>query len=598
MEGLDQDIRDHLEREIQDNIERGMSPEEAQYAALRKFGNITRVKEDTREVWSVVWLEQLLQDARIGVRMLWKSPELTVAAVLAITLGVGMNVGIFSILNGVALRLLPIPRAEQIASGSQIFHKRTARNTHGETSMFSYSEYLEYRNHNHVFTGLVAYEPFIEATLLGAAVQQVLGTATTCNYFDVLDEHPAHGRGFVDSDCAAPGENAVVVVSDDLWRSRFAADPLFLGKRIILNHRAYTVIGIARPGFRGTEPIPSAFWVPITMQEALEPGQDRLADDNMSWLALLGRIKTGISMEEIRADLGVIAGRIDHLHPGRRTSLAVHTARFLGRPEEREALLPISSAILVAFGLILLLACANVANLLLARASLRYREIALRQAMGASRWRLVRQMLTESLMLSLVGGALGSMVAFSCLPNFLRFVISHLPRPLPTVTVKVSPDIHVIGYALVLTLITGVTFGLVPALHNSRLDLNAALKEGGAYFDFGNRSRRLLRNTLVGAQIGLSMVLLLAAGLLLRGLYHAQTIDPGFETKDVAAIFLNLREQGYDVNRATAFMRRLRERVAGLPGVIEVAQAECAPLSHDFSADYFTVPGLAGPKDF
>ena len=593
IEGLDQDIRDHLEREIQDNIERGMSPEEAQYAALRKFGNITRVKEDTREVWSVVWLEQLLQDARIGVRMLWKSPELTVAAVLAITLGVGVNVGIFSILNGVALRLLPIPRAEQIASVSQIFHKRTARNTHGETSMFSYSEYLEYRNHNHVFTGLVAYEPFIEATLLGATVQQVLGTATTCNYFDVLDEHPAHGRGFVDSDCAAPGENAVVVVSADLWRSRFAADPLFLGKRIILNRRAYTVIGIARPGFGGTEPIPSAFWVPITMQEALEPGQDRLADDNMSWLALLGRIKTGISMEEIRADLGVIAGRIDHLHPGRRTSLAVHTARFLGRPEEREALLPISSLILVAFALILLLACANVANLLLARASVRYREIALRQAMGASRWRLVRQMLTESLMLSLVGGALGSMVAFSCLPNFMRFLISHLPRPLPTVTVKVSPDIHEIGYALVLTLITGVTFGLVPALQNSRLDLNAALKEGGAYFDFGNRSRRLLRNTLVGAQIGFSMVLLLAAGLLLRGLYHAQTIDPGFDTKNVASIFLNLRQQGYDVNRATAFMRRLRERVTRLPGVIEVAQAECAPLSHDFSADYFTVPGRA-----
>ncbi|MFZ0594573.1 MAG: ABC transporter permease [Bryobacteraceae bacterium] len=591
MEGLDEDIRDHLEREIQDNIERGMSPEEAQYAALRKFGNISRVREDTREVWSVVWLEQLLEDARIGIRMLWKSPELSVAAVLAITLGVGVNVGIFSVLNGVALRLLPIPRAEQIASVSQIFHGRTSRNTHGETSMFSYSEYMEYRDHNHVFTGLVAYEPFIEASPAGAAVQRVLGAAASCNYFDVLDEHPAHGRAFVDSDCAAPGESAAVVVSDDLWRGRFAADPSFLGKRIILNRRAYTVIGIARPGFGGTDLIPSAFWVPITMQKALEPGQDRLADDNMSWLALLGRIKTGISLEQIRTDLGVIAGRIDHLHPGRRTSLAVHIARFLGSPEEREVLLPISSVILVAFGLILLLACANVANLLLARASVRYREIALRQAMGASRWRLVRQMLTESLMLSLVGGGLGSMLAFLCLPTFMRFVISHLPRPFPTVAVNVSPDVHVIGYAFVLTLITGVAFGLAPALQNSRFELNAALKEGGAYFDFGNRRRRLLRNVLVGAQIAFSMVLLLAAGLLLRGLYHAQTVDPGFDTKNVAAIFLNLREQGYDVNRATAFMRRLRERATGLPGVVEVAQAECAPLSHDFSADYFAVPG-------
>jgi macrolide transport system ATP-binding/permease protein len=591
LEELDQDIRDHLESETQDNLDRGMSPEEARHAALRKFGNVTRVKEETWQVWSVVWLEQLLQDTRFGLRTLWRSPGLTVAAVLAIALGIGVNVGVFSVLNGVALRLLPIPRAEQIVSVNQIFHGRFSRNTHGEGSMFSYAEYLDYRDHNHVFTGLVAYEPFVEATLAGGDVQQLLGTATSCNYFEVLSERPAHGRGFASSDCAAPGENAVVVVSDDLWRGKFAGDPSLVGKRIILNRTAYTVVGIARPGFTGTELIPSAFWAPITMQKALEPGIDRLADANMSWLALLGRTKDGITMQQVRADLDVIAGRIDRLHPGRTTSLAIHTATFFSSPEEREFLIPAASVVLAAFALVLLIACANVANLLLARASVRQREIALRLSIGASRWRLVRQLLTESLLLSLAGGVLGSVVAFWSFVKITQLVVSHLPHGLPAITLNVAPNLHVLAYALLLTVLTGIAFGLIPALQSSRLDLNTTMKGDGTVPGSGKRSRRLLLNTLVGSQVAVCMVLLLAAGLLLRGLYYAQTVNPGFEEKNVAQVFLNLGTQGYNENRATAFIARLRERIRGYPGVIDVAQAECAPLSHDFSADHFSIPG-------
>lgn len=594
LDDLDMDIRDHLERETQDNIDRGMLPEEARHAALRKFGNVTRVKEQTWEVWNPVWLEQLLQDVRFGLRTLWRSPGLTIAAVLAIALGIGVNVGVFSVVNGLALRLLPIPHAEQLVSVNQIFHGRFMRNTHNGANRFSYAEYLDYRDHNHVFTGLVAYDDSIEATLAGGTARQVLGTAASCNYFDVLREHPAQGRGFVDSDCAAPGQNAVVVVSNDFWRGSFAADPSFLGKRITLNRNAYTVVGIAPRGFTGTEPIASAFWVPITMQKTLEPGLDRLADDNLSWLALLGRTQPGVTMQQVRADLDVIAGRRDQRHPGRTTSLAIGKATFFSSPEEREFLIPVASVVLAAFALVLLIACANVANLLLARASVRNKEIALRLSIGASRWRLVRQLLTESLLLSLAGGLLGSLIAFWSSRTIMRLLMSHLPHDVPSgVTLNVAPDTRVLAFSLLLTLLTGIAFGLIPALQSSRLDLNTAMKADGTTGVAGKKSGRFLLDALVGAQVAVCMVPLLAAGLLMRGLYYAQTVDPGFEEKNVAQMFLNLTAQGYDEQRASGFIGRLLERIRALPGVVEVAQAECAPLSHDISGDHFTIPGRA-----
>jgi macrolide transport system ATP-binding/permease protein len=594
---LEQDIRDHLQRETQDNIDRGMSPEDARYAAIRKFGNVARVKEQTWEVWSVVWFEQLLQDLSFGARTLLRSPGLTVAAVLAIALGIGINVGIFSVLNGLALRLLPVPRAQELVSVNQIFHfqGRGDRLIHNDSSWFSYSEYQDYRDHNDVFSGLVAYEPYIEATLRDADVREVLGTLASCNYFDVLIEHPAQGRGFADSDCVSRGANAVVVVSDALWRGKFAADPSLIGKKIVLNQTAYIVIGIARPGFTGTEPIPSAFWAPLTMQLALEPGIDRLSSENMSWLALLGRTRPGVTMGDVRADLGVIAARIDQHHSGprRATSLAIHAARFFSSPDQRSILIPAASVVLAAFALVLLIACANVANLLLARASVRQKEIALRLSMGAGRWRLVRQLLTESLLLSLAGGVLGSAIAFWSFIRMTQLVTSHLPHDFPPIDVNVAPNLEVLTYALILSLVTGIAFGLFPALRSSRLDLNSTIKGDGAQFGASKKSGRLLLDTLVGTQVAVCMVLLVAAGLLLRGLYSAQTVDPGFEIKGVAAIFLNLEKQGYDPARAAQFMRRFREQIQGLPGVVEVAQAECAPLSHDFSLSEFTIPGRA-----
>ena len=540
-------------------------------------------------------MQILLQDIRFGMRMLGRNPGFTAVAVLAIALGIGVNAGIFSVLNGAALRMLPVPGAEQVVSIDQIFHGKNKRNVHGEPTLFSYSEYQEYRANNHVFSGLIAYDPFLSATLAGGRARQLYGQLASCNYFDALNEHPSKGRGFVDLDCATAGAGAVVVLSDQLWQGAFAADSTLIGKRVVLNRTAFTVIGIAPPGFGGTEPIPSSFWVPITMQGALEPEAELLGDANVSWLALLGRVKPGVSMGQVKADLSVIADSIDERHAGRKTLLAIRTATFLGRPEEHNLVLGAAAVILAGFGLVLLIACANVANLMLARATARQREMAIRLSVGAGRWRLIRQLLTESVMLAMMGGVAGSVLAFWSFEALSNFVMSHLPHGTPELALNLTPDLRVFGYALFLTLITGVVSGLAPALQASRADVNTALKEGDG--GFGSRGGRLLRHSLVAVQVAVCMILLIAAGLLMRGLYFAQTVNPGFTMDGISVVNLDLRTQGYKEEPAAALERRLQEKVAGLPGVDGVVEARQTPLNDNHWVTNFSVPGKPAEYD-
>jgi predicted permease len=583
---LDRDLEDelafHLAMREAKNRERGIKEGEARYTARRQFGNVTRIKEACREAWSFVSLETTWRDLRYGARALARNPGFTVVAVLATTLGIGVNTGIFSVLNGVALKLLPVPRAEQIVSVDQVFHGKFRRILYGESGLFSYSEYKNYRANNHVFSGLLAYAPFLEATLGGANPTQLMGAETSCNFFDVLGERPALGRTFVEEDCRAAGASPVVVLSDDLWRSRFAADPSILGKSVSLNRAKFVVIGVAAPGFRGLDPWPSEFWAPVTMQKALQPDSDLLPEDNASWLALLGRVRPGVSLDEVRADLGVIAGRIDHLYPGRTTALAIHRATFLGRPDERSVAFGIGAVVLAAVGLVLLIACANVANLLLARASARQKEIAIRLSIGGSRWRIIRQLLTESLLIAFLGGTVGSLLAFWSVEGIARYLLAHLPHGAPRLMWDVSPDLHVWGYSLALTAITGIVFGLAPALHATRQDLSTAAKGDSAGFLGKATSGGTLRSTLVGVQVAVCMVLLIAAGLLMCGLYLAQTVDPGFEMRGITQVRFDLPSQGYKGETAQAFQRELIARVAALPGVDEVEQARAMPLGYQW----------------
>jgi macrolide transport system ATP-binding/permease protein len=590
---LEEEMSFHLAMLEEASRAQGVHPEVARREANRRFGNVTRTKEVCREASRFVWLEVTWRDLGYGTRTLGKNPEFTIVAVLAIALGIGVNTGIFSVLNGVALKPLPVPEAEQIVSVDQILHGKFQRNLHGEPGLFSYSEYKNYRENNHVFSGLLAYAPFLEATLGGDSPEQLTGAETSCNFFDVLRERPALGRMFVDVDCRAPGANAVVVLSDDLWRTRFGADREIIGKSVLLNRTKFVVVGVAAPRFRGLDPWPSEFWAPLTMQRALEPDSNLLNDDNTAWLAVLGRMWPGVSPEEVRADLGVITSRIDQQYPGRSTTLSIHRATFLGRPEERTVVFGIGSVMLAAVGLVLLIACANVANLLLARASSRQKEIAIRLSIGGSRWRIVRQLLTESLLIAFLGGTLGSLMAFWAISGIASFVLSHLPHGIPRLVWDVSPDLRVWGYSLALTILTGMVFGSAPALYATRQDLSAAVKGASGGLTGQGARGGMLRSTLVGVQVAVCMVLLIACGLLLRGLYKAQTGDPGFEMKGILQAEFDLPSQGYNLARAQAFQRELITRVEALPGVDEVEQARVTPLSHDFLGTGLTLPGEA-----
>ena len=525
------------------------------------------------------FLTPFANDLCYAVRILLNNPGFAAVAILAVAVGVGVNAGIFMILNGAALKTLPAPASDSLVSIYQEIRGKTTRNSHGSETLVATSEYERYRDQNHVFAALAAYEPFLEVTLGGDQPQQLFGQLTSCNFFDVLAEPPALGRSFVAADCA-PGNGAVAVIGDTLWRVRFAADPQIVGKKILLNRQLLTIVGVAPPRFTGSEVVAASVWVPLTMQKLLEPPLD-FSHGDWSWLALLGRMKPGISLNQVRADLGVIAARIDLTDPGRATRLDVSIASYLGRPEERRAIKTVGALVFTAVALVLLIACANVANLLLARATGRRREIAIRISVGATRWRLVRQLLTESLLIAVLGGLAGTMIAISTFQSCAYFILSHLPRGAPQLTFDVSPDWRVLAYSVGLTVITGVVFGLAPALRASRRDVNSSLNSGGGF----------LRQVLVGLQVAISSILLVAAGLLLHGLWVTQRIDPGFEMNHVATISLNLRGQGYNIEQASAFQRQLRERLESLPGVTGAAQAHVTPLEESHNRSMFLAPG-------
>jgi macrolide transport system ATP-binding/permease protein len=530
--------------------------------------------------------DEMIQDLRYGVRMLLKHPGFTVVAVLTLALGIGVNTALFTLFNAVALRPLPVKDPDRVVKVYRKDLGNYGRGVSGSSSLLSYPEYTGHRDNTRSFTGLTAYAD-VSLTLGGAEAEGINGLLITDNYFSVLGAEMALGRTFTPEECRTPSASPVVVLSHRFRQRRFGADESPIGKTIVLNRQPFTVVGVTAPDFNGAELWVYDLWVPITMQPRLMPGRDLLPEGNLSWLEVVGRLKPGVSRAQAQAEMMLFAGQLDLAHPGRKTQILVTPGTFISDPKHREEAMPIAVPIQAAVGLVLLIACANIANLSLARAITRQKEIAVRLALGASRLRLVRQLLTESVLIATLGGAVGLLLAYWTL--YALLAVTHLVDQLKLLGLNISPDIRVFGYALLLSVLTGITFGLAPALRATRPDLTSALKDdGGAQGRQLSRSR--LRDLLIVAQVTACLVLLIIAGLLVRGLQRAQTLDPGFRTDQALVTSLDLRNQGYDQSRAATFHPQLIERLEAMPGVKSVSLAFVTPLSS------VTTHGLVHPE--
>ncbi len=600
---LDAEVRSFVELRAAEHVAAGMPSQEARRRALIEAGGIEQVKEEVRAVRAGALLEQFLQDLAFGARMLRKKPGFAVVTVLTIALGIGVNTAIFALFDFAALRPLDVPQSGRLVSIYQNFRGEWGRNVHGTSSYLSYPEYLEYRDQNHVLSGALAYAPFIQATAAGYD-KQLLGQLVSCNYFQVLEAPLALGRGFNDEECRAKGMSPVVVLSNELWRNAFGADPAILGRVIRINRQALTVVGVAAPQFHGIEIVPSTFWAPLTMQRAVMGDatgslQDLLAEDNLSWLVVIGRLRDGVSLAEARADLRLIAAHIDQRHPKRITDLTVNTATLLGAPDQKMSLLAVTTVVLLATGMVLLIGCANITNLMLERAVQRRREIAVRLAVGAARGRIVRQLLTESLQLALVGAALGVAVAGWCSAALVQFVFNHVPPEIRELTGVMQFSLHfdwrMFAYTAALAVVTCLLCGLAPALQATRTDVNRELKLEGSEFQSAGGRKFRLRSALLGTQVAVCLVLLISAGLLLRALVRAQTLDIGIEPNRIGVISYDLAGAGYTETTAAPFQHAVRERLRTLPAVDAVAEAVVLPLSGGRRQSPFAT---AGHTDF
>jgi predicted permease len=539
-------------------------------------------------------LSNLCSDLRHAARTLVLSPGFAAAAILAIAVGIGINAGLFSVLNGLALRDLPADDSHELVTVNQIFDGVRARNVSGSRSMFSTAEYRTYRDATETLSGLMGYAFAWTVTLGGESPREVVGGLVTCNFFTVLEQPFALGSG-LPGDCDAPGRERVAVLGHALWVTAFGADPTVLGRSVELNRQEFVVVGVTPEGFDGVDLRRTDIYVPAAAQPLLRPDRDFFADEQMSWLMLVGRRSPGASIAQVRAELAVIAARIDAEQPGRTTRLAVDRANRFSMVEERTIVLGVAGVVMAAFGLVLLVACANVANLLLARGAARAREIAMRVALGASRWRLMQQVLAESVLIALLGGAVGSGLALLLVQALPPLLLSSLPPEARSFWIDAKPDLTVLVFALALSLATGVIFGLVPARSASRADLSAVLKQDTAG---GGRRDGWSRGALMTVQVAVCMVLIGCASLLLRGLYAAQTVDPGFTYDGVAVATFDLQGAGYDESRAALLQRELMQRAAALPGVTSVAQSRRTPLEPGRFSGVLRLPGNDEFLDF
>jgi putative ABC transport system permease protein len=519
-------------------------------------------------------MRTLLQDIRYSLRMLRKNPGFTLVAVVALALGVGANSAIFSVVNSLLLRPLPFEQPERLV---QVWETSAKLGRNEITA--SFPNFADWRDRNQVFEQTVAYSAW-SFNLTGAAEpERIRGAIVSPAFFSALGIKPVLGRTLLPGD-DQPGKDLSVVISRSLWQRRFNSDPAVVGRGVELNGKSFTVVGVAAstaalPGL----PDDTELWAPVSQG----PG---LTERRWHYLNVFARLKPGVGLEQAQAEMSRLAGALSQQYPEANTDRGLRVV-----PLQEQVVGDVRPALLVLLGavvFVLLIASTNVANMLLARAAGRRREIAIRAALGAGRWRLVRQLLTESLLLSLAGGTAGLLLALWGVDLLVAFGPADLPR-----VKEVAVDGRVLGFTLAVSLLTGLVFGLVPALQSSRPALNETLKEGGRSAT-GGAGRRRVRSLLVVTEVTLSLVLLVGAGLLLKSFFRLRAVNPGFNPQNVLSMQLDLTGPNYQKgSQVIPFQARLLERVRALPGVESAATASFVPIAPDagFSRLAFAVEG-------
>lgn len=575
---LREELEFHLEEEAEERRADGLTEEEAGYSARRDLGNYTLVQEDTRAAWGWTLLEQFIQDVRYALRSLRKSPLFTAVAVLTLALGIGANTAIFSLMDQVLLELLPVKHPEQlvlVAEGGIRFGDSWGDND------ISYPMYRDFRDGNQVFSGMFCRYPTSVSLGYGDRTDRVAAELVSGSYFPVLGVTAVIGRTLTPDDDRIPGGHPVAMLSYSFWQNRFASDQSIVGRQIVINGYTFTVVGVSQAGFDGVElGYKSKVFIPMMMQARMTPRSDRLEARSLSWVTAVGRLKPGVDIAQAKASLQPLMHDIlevevqeptpQHYSDYDREQFLKNSVELLpgsqgwsGLREHMQTPLWVLTAL---SGAVLLLACANLANLLLARATTREREMAVRLAIGAGRRRIIRLLLVESLLLSLIGTAMGLGLAF--LADRVLLATYFSADSAGDFPISPVPDVRVLGFALGTMFLTALVFGLAPAIQSSQADIAPNLKDRAVSAVGGKQV--FLRKLLASGQIALALLLLIGASLFLRTLANLENTGPGFSTEHLMAFSVDPSLNGYTDERTKDFFRRLTDDLQALSGVSSV----------------------------
>ncbi len=579
---LEQEVRSYLDLLTEEKMRSGMGRDEALQRARRELGGVEQLKENVRDVRVGVSMDNLLQDLRYGLRVLRRNPGFAAIAILTLALGIGATTAIFSVVDAIVFKPLPFPTADRLVRIQSVI----AATGHGDIA--SYPDFLDWRARNHVFDGIAVFRTN-DFTLIGPREPLHLqGAVVSAQLFSLLGVTPALGRSFLpeeDNPAAASGADPVIL-SYGLWQREFGSDASVLGRTIRLGDQPFTVIGVMPHAFQfPIQAEPVELWTTIAV-DARGGANAMTAQRGAHYLDVVGLLKRGVKLQQAQAEMAAIASALNKQYPENKP----RSVRIV--PEIQGLIGPIRTPLLVllgAVGCVLLIVCVNVANLLLARATGRHKEMAVRAALGASRRRATCQLLTESVALSLLGGGLGLALALASLRLLVRLIPANVPR-----VNAIGLDARLLSFAFLISLLAGILFGLAPALRVSKISLTESLKEIGRGFGSQGKERSRLRDVLVVSEIALAIVLLLGAGLLIQSFLHLTRVDPGFDPHNVLTFELD-SPGGKPDSQVPAFFRQVVARINALPGVRSASAAASLPLTGDNISSSIEIEGQPTP---